>query len=98
MLAGFKLGFPPNTIITAVFLFVLAIGLSVEIALCFTVFSCSSGRFVSSAQVFLCTSGTTYSVAMTALILPLICAWVAALACLVALILWHNEDGFFFDD
>ena len=35
MLAGFKLGFPAGTVISLVFYFVVAIGLTVEIGLVF---------------------------------------------------------------
>jgi hypothetical protein len=50
LLASLKIGFPPATIITLVFLGILAAGLTAELALVFTIYACPGGNSTTYLQ------------------------------------------------
>ncbi len=97
-----QLGYPAATIITLILYFIVAMGLAVEIALVFTLYSCSKLPLplYSQAQQILCgvsnsnpALGPWYG--YINFIIPLCVAWLATISCLLLLIAWQKDDGSF---
>jgi hypothetical protein len=85
--------------VTLVLLFIVAIGLSVEIALVFTLYACPNNIAYSVPQAILC--GASLNPALgpwfgyITYIIPLGVSWIATAACLTLLIVWQKDDGSF---
>merc|ERR1711916_365378 len=102
--AGLQIGWPPATILTLIFLGVAAIGLTVELALVFTIYDCSNNILFSTGQLILC-GGTLpgfpdlgpYFGYMT-FIIPMAVAWIAWGSLLGLAIIWGKGDDYYFDD
>lgn len=105
MLASLKLSFPAATIVALVALFICSTGLTVELILLMSVYSCSSlqralslsGRYFSTVQLIFCSSFPVGSwFAFCALLIPLCASWIALLGLFFAFVFWVRVDEFYF--
>merc|ERR1711916_86087 len=92
VLSALKLGFPVASVLTMIFLLVAAIGLTVELALTYTIYGCGEYRasfgnkLISTAQTLICGAdygtGVGYSYGVSVLAVPFGICWLAALCML----------------
>ena len=106
ILASLKVGFPSATILTLIVAGIVAVGLTVEIALLFTLYKCSNNPFVhySYGQLILCGLTTPNFPDVTSwfgylmYIAPLCISWGLFASLLIVLLMLNAEDSYYFDD
>jgi hypothetical protein len=110
VISGFKVAFPASTVTTIVALFIVAAGLSAEIAIMFILYPCSTfaatlqstQRYFSTTQFILCippdSSGLPVGPAFAycTMIIPLATSWLAFFAMTFTLVAWAKIDEFYF--
>ena len=104
ILAALKVGFPSATILTLIVAGIVAVGLTVEIALIFTLYKCSNNNHYSFGQLILCGRtqpnfpDVTSWFAYVMYIAPLCISWGLFATLLIVLLMLNAEDSYYFDD
>jgi hypothetical protein len=111
ILASLKVAFPASTVVSLFCVFIVAAGMSAEVAILFTLYPCSSfaatmetqARYFSSAQLLICSPTLPPPIANLGpwygycmLLIPLGSAWLGLLFLILAFVGWVKVDEFYF--